>query len=289
MVHMTSSNPRVVVCGPASWNHLITLDHLPDPVSHMQFATASVHTVGGTSAGKAVHLAALGVDVELHALLGDDDDGDRIAHALGDAGVSVVRHSADTERHVNLMTAAGERVSLYVSTPSAPAPTTVQRMLARLHEADLAIIDLSEVGTLLLAARDEPGGWGAPVWTDLHDYDGVADFHAPFLRAAEVVFMNDDNTDDPWALMESCLAQGPSMAVCTLGARGAIALDAAGRRAQVPARPAKVVDTNGAGDAFMAGYLRASLNGAGLEPCLTAGADQAVVALSSQHLHPSLV
>jgi hypothetical protein len=53
--------PHVVVCGPASWNHLISLDRLPEPVPHMQFAESAWHTVGGTSAGKAAHLAALGV------------------------------------------------------------------------------------------------------------------------------------------------------------------------------------------------------------------------------------
>lgn len=45
--------PHVVVCGPASWNHLISLDRLPEPVPHMQFAESAWHTVGGTSAGKA--------------------------------------------------------------------------------------------------------------------------------------------------------------------------------------------------------------------------------------------
>jgi sugar/nucleoside kinase (ribokinase family) len=291
---MTNRQPSVVVCGPASWNHLITLDRLPEPVPHMQFATRSVRTLGGTSAGKALHLADLGVDVELHALLGRDDDGDRVASSLSGAGVSLVRHdSRETERHVNLMTEAGERVSLYVSTPSRPQPEVVQRMLAHLRSAELAIIDLSEVGAMLLADRGESGGWSGQVWTDLHDYDGAAEFHAPFLRAADVVFMNDDNTDDPWSLMRECIAHGPSVAVCTLGARGAIAMDAAGRRAQVSASTVEVIDTNGAGDAFMAGFLRATLDyadveRADLERCLTAGADQAVVALSTDHLHPSL-
>ncbi|TQL47321.1 sugar/nucleoside kinase (ribokinase family) [Homoserinimonas aerilata] len=277
------------MCGPASWNHLIHLDRLPEPVPHMQFATRSVHTVGGTSAGKALHLATLGVDVELHALLGSDGDAGSIERALRDSGVRLVRHhSTETERHVNLMTEAGGRVSLYVSTPSTPTPDAVARMHGHLREADLAIVDLSELGALLLAGRDEPDGWSTPVWTDLHDYDGVAEFHEPFLRAADVVFMNDDKTDDPWSLMRECISKGPRLAVCTLGARGAIALDAMGRRAQAPAVACTVVDTNGAGDAFAAGFLKASLEGADTERCLLAGAEQAVVALSTDHLHPSL-
>ncbi|BDV31807.1 carbohydrate kinase family protein [Microbacterium terricola] len=280
------TQPSVVVCGPAAWNHLIQLDRLPEPVPHMQFAERSVRTVGGTSAGKAVHLSALGVDTELHALLGEDDEGARVAQALAAAGVRLRQHpSVRTEQHVNLMTAHGERVSLYVATPSTPADETIALVESALASAGIAVVDLSELGALLLARRS----WSAPAWIDLHDYDGSSAFHEPFVAAADVVFMNDDAVDDPWMLMARCLERGPRLAVCTLGARGAIALRADGRRAEVPAVPAEVVDTNGAGDAFMAGFLAASLRGADLDACLEAGAAQAVVALSSAHLHPRLV
>lgn len=281
-------NPRsnIVVVGPATWNHLIELDRLPEPVPHMQFARRSLHTVGGTSAGKALHLAALGARVELHALLGDDEDGHRIGHALARCGVAVHAHaSAETERHVNLMTESGERVSLYVSTPSRADEDSIAAIERSLHGAEVAVIDLSELGATLIERRDA-SGWNASVWVDLHDYDGESVFHEPFVRAADVVLMNDDRTDDPWALMASCLRRGPRIAVCTLGARGAIALDADGRRAEVAAVPTPVVDTNGAGDAFAAGFLQPFLSGGDLEACLDGGASQAPVALTGDHLHP---
>ncbi|MFB7892077.1 carbohydrate kinase family protein [Microbacterium sp. NPDC056044] len=284
-----ASDARVAVCGPASWNHLIVLDRLPEPVPHMQFALGDLHTLGGTSAGKALHLRDRAVDVTLHALLGSDDEGRRVSAALGAAGVSVEAYpSESTERHANLMTAAGERVSLYLATPSVATAETIDRAERALSEVDIAVVDLSEVGAALVRRR-LAGAAGAPIWTDLHDYDGAAEFHEPFLRAADVVFMNDDATDDPWGLMQSCLDRGPRLAVCTLGARGAVALDASGERAAVDAMPVDVVDTNGAGDAFFAGFLAASLSDAGLNGCLAAGARQAVVALSSEHLHPAVV
>ena len=290
-VDPASSSPspaRVVVCGPASWNHLIVLDRLPEPVPHMQFALGDVHTLGGTSAGKVLHLADLGVDVVLQALLGSDPEGERVAAALSAAGVTVEAHASErTERHANLMTRAGERVSLYLATPAEASVDTVDSIDAAIGAADIAVVDLSQVGAELVGRRLD-GATGAPIWTDLHDYDGAAAFHEPFLRAAEVVFMNDDATDDPWALMQSCLDRGPRLAVCTLGARGAVALSATGERASVEAQPVTVVDTNGAGDAFFAGFLAASLAGEGLEGCLASGARQAVVALSSDHLHPAV-
>lgn len=280
------SSPVVAVCGPASWNHLILLDQLPEPVPHMQFARRAWHTVGGTSAGKALHLADLGVRVRLCSPLGPDDAGGRVRDALATAGVTIEAIGSDrTERHVNLMTDDGGRVSLYVSVPSRPADGDLDAAAAAVAAADVAVIDLSELGVLLLD-RDEVRQ--TPLWVDLHDFDGSSAFHEPFVRAAETVFMNDDRTDDPWELMRSCLARGPRLAVCTRGAEGAVALEADGTRHQVAAVPAEVVDTNGAGDAFMAGFLAATLHGASIADSLKAAAVQARVAIGSEHLHPVL-
>lgn len=274
----------VVVCGPATWNHLIELDRLPEPAPHMQSATRSVRTVGGTSAGKAVHLVELGLDVSLHALLGADAEGSAVASGLVRAGVRLARHASDvTEQHVNLMTSAGERVSLYVATPSAAGPEVIAEIGEELDSADVAVVDLSVLGAELVRR-----GIDAPVWTDLHDYDGATAFHKPFLRAAEVVFMNDDAVDDPWDLLEACLQRGPRLAVCTRGASGAIAMDATRRRYSVGAVEVDVVDSNGAGDAFFAGFLAATHAGSDVHASLLAGAQQAVVALASPHLHPVL-
>jgi sugar/nucleoside kinase (ribokinase family) len=276
----------VVVSGPASWNHLIVLDHLPEPVPHMQFATRSTHALGGTSAGKALHLSDLGVDTHLHALVGADADGERVRDALRVGGVAfTAHHSGDTERHVNLMTDAGERVSLYVAVPTSPPRDVLDAVALDIRAADIGVVDLSEFGALLLPLVQDAG---TPLWVDLHDYDGVGAFHEPFLRAADVVFMNADATDDPDALLRSCLARGPRVAVCTLGARGAIARTSDGDRAETTAVPVDVVDTNGAGDAFMAGFLAATVRGESIAHRLRAGARQATVALSSVQLHPVL-
>jgi acarbose 7IV-phosphotransferase len=280
------ASSRVVVCGPAAWNHLILLDHLPEPVPHMQFARRSWHTLGGTSAGKALHLADLGLDVQLWTPLGTDDDGGQVRCSLTAAGVVVEAVASErTERHVNLMTDEGGRVSLYVSVPSTPGVEDLDGARAAVGAADIAVIDLSELGLRVLEGLPPAR---TPVWVDLHDYDGSSAFHEPFLRAADVVFMNDDRTEDPWELMRSCLGRGPHLAVCTRGADGAIALESDGRRHEVSAVRATVVDTNGAGDAFMAGFLAATLDGATVSNALKAAAEQAKIAVESEHLHPVL-
>jgi len=263
---------------------MVVLDALPDPHPHMEFAREWFDALGGTSAGKALHLHGLGRDVVLDALVGADEAGQHIRRSLANVGVPTRLHgAARSEQHLNLMTPAGARLSLYLASPDDPdAAATAAEVL---DGADLAVLDLAPRSAELIAPARERG---IPVWTDLHDYDGESAFHRPFLEAAEVVFMNGDRTDDPWRLLERCLEAGPRLAVCTLGAEGAIALDAAGRRFSTPAEPAEVVDTNGAGDAFFAGFLDAWLRDAEVASALTAGARQAVTALATRQLHPSL-
>src|SRR5690606_23017090 len=117
--------PRVLVNGPASWNTLIRLPSLPEPRSQTLFASGHHDGLGGTSAGKALTLAALGVDVTLRTALGDDREGGLVREALALSRLSLVVQPAErTERHVNLMADDGSRVSLYLELP-APEPGSV--------------------------------------------------------------------------------------------------------------------------------------------------------------------
>jgi len=278
---------HVLIAGPASWNRIVELDRLPEPVPHMQFALGDWETVGGTSAGKALSLASLGRAVTLHTLLGGDIEGDRVRDALAAAGVDLlIGDGVATERHLNLMTRDGGRVSLYLATPQprddAPSPEAIDAM----SDAAAIVLDLAPLSVALIPAARAAG---RPIWTDIHDYDGTAEFHRPFIEAADAIFMNADGIGgDPLPFMERCITGGASLVVCTLGADGAVAVDARMLRHHVPAEPVDVLDTNGAGDAFMAAVLDATLSGADVPDALRAGARHAASVLTTRHLHPSL-
>ena len=278
---------HVLIAGPASWNRIVELDRLPEPVPHMQFALGDWETVGGTSAGKALSLASLGRAVTLHTLLGGDIEGDRVRDALAAAGVDLlIGDGVATERHLNLMTRDGGRVSLYLATPQprddAPSPEAIDAM----SDAAAIVLDLAPLSVALIPVARAAG---RPIWTDIHDYDGTAEFHRPSIEAADAIFMNADGIGgDPLPFMERCIAGGASLVVCTLGADGAVAVDARMLRHRVPAEPVDVLDTNGAGDAFMAAVLDATLSGADVPDALRAGARHAASVLTTRHLHPSL-
>jgi sugar/nucleoside kinase (ribokinase family) len=278
--------PRIVVAGPAAWNTMVLLDRLPEPRPHAVFARGSVRTLGGTSAGKVLHLSDLGVAATIVADVGTDPEGDLILAALGHArGAEVLarRVAGPSEQHLNLMTDAGERLSIYLALPG-PSPEPDPAAVSRVARAEHVVLDLGAVGRNLLPAAVASG---ATLWTDLHDYDGVAEFRQPFADACSYVFLNDDGTDDHRELMTSLLERGASTVVCTLGARGAVARTAEGWF-ECPAEPTEVLDTNGAGDAFFAGFFAAHVGGAGTAECLRAGARQATRALGSRHLSPLL-
>ena len=279
---MTAS---VFLAGPASWNRMVLLDRLPEPVPHMQFAEASWETVGGTSAGKALALSALGRSAVLHAVAGPDEDGRRVRAALEAAGVVAQWTDGTTERHLNLMTRKGERVSLYLSAPAETAGAGDSVRAAEMAAADAVVLDLAAEPRRLLPLA---AASGTPLWVDVHDYDGVDVYHRPFLDAATAVFCNADRLSAPVEFLRAVVAGGAAFAVCTLGAAGAVAVGTDGVELRVPALPATVVDTNGAGDAFFAGVLDARLRGADLASALSAGARSAAGVLGTRHLHPLL-
>ncbi|TFC04120.1 carbohydrate kinase family protein [Cryobacterium adonitolivorans] len=273
------------MCGPVSWNILVYLDQLPEPRPHVAFALEDFETVGGTSAGKALHLAGLGRAVACQTLLGDDVASGRVRSVLEQAGIQVTAPVVPGagERHLNLMTRAGERVSVYLSVPSFIEPDGAQ-FTALTRGAAALVMDLSETSRALLPRASAAG---VPIWTDVHDYDGRSEFHEPFIQAADYIFMNADGMSDPSAFMRARVEAGATAVVCTLGAAGAMAFDAEGQH-RVAAVPVEVRDTNGAGDAFFAGFLHATLTGASTTAALAAAADQAAVALGTKHLHPAL-
>ncbi|KOX14188.1 sugar kinase [Saccharothrix sp. NRRL B-16348] len=278
--------PKVFVAGPVSWNRLVSLDRLPQARPHTVFATGHRVAVGGTSAGKALNLASLGADVTLRTVVGDDEAGRSVLDVLDRAGVDVIAEVVDTatEQHLNLMDPHGGRVSIYLELPRLRQAQHDDRALAALASADAAVIDLADHARPLLSAARAAG---VPVWCDLHDYDGVAEFHRDFLDAADHVFLNDDAFADRDALLVF-LKSLDKPAVATLGADGAVAV-VDGAVHHVPAVPVEeIVDTNGAGDAFFSGFLVAHLAGDEVDSAMAAGARQAALCLGSAGLAPEL-
>lgn len=95
----------------------------------------------------------------------------------------------------------------------------------------------------------------------LTDRDHALEVFETALTTANVVKASDE--DITWLyprlsadeVLGHWISAGVELGVITLGAKGCVALHANGLSLRLPARPALVVDTIGAGDAFMSGLL----------------------------------
>lgn len=261
---------RVLVVGAASWNTLLHLPALPPPRSHSLVADRTVETVGGTSAGKALTLAALGHEVHLHTLLGDDPPGERVRDRLAAAGVHlhVDASVTGTEQHVNLMARDGGRLSIYRNVLTPATGLDLEPVVELARTCDAVLLDIADYARRLIAPL---GAAGVGFWSDLHDWDGVQGYHRDFAEAADTLVLSADNLADPGPVCRTLSGPG-RLVVCTDGARGATAY--VGEQVlALPAEPTRdVVDTNGAGDAFVAGLLHGTLLGWPLTRSLRAGA-----------------
>jgi fructokinase len=96
------------------------------------------------------------------------------------------------------------------------------------------------------------------------------------------------NGGDPAELAATWVEQyGLGMAVITLGPGGAVAIEQGGNVTRVPGFPTKVVDTVGAGDTFMAGFLDGWVKlRLGLEASLERGTAAASIVCSRRGAQP---
>jgi len=281
---VTGTSASAAVIGGVAWNLLVEVPHLPTDLTTLH-ATSAREGIGGTGAGKALHLARLGIDTRLHALVGDDEAGQHVRDVLQDAGVRLTAWAdpAGTERHLNLMDPHGDRVSIFVNHASEDPAVTADELAAFAGGAELVFVSLTHYARRVLPLL---AGGGRPVWVDLHDWDGrSSDFHDPFVEHGTHVFVSDVRLDDPRATAERLVSAGAELVVVTHGERGATAYLPDSEPLFVPVEEeGPVVDTNGAGDAFCVGVAYGRLRGWDWTTSLRSGAVVAAGCVASPHL-----
>ena len=265
---------------------LVIGEALIDIVDHVEH-------IGGSPLNVAVGLARLGREVDFLTHIGDDERGRRIADYLKASGVQLVPGSASAGR-----------------TPTAAATIAEDGSAAYTFDLDWQLSGTPEVAPPLfvhtgsIAAVREPGCLAVAALLDAYrvsatlcfdpnvrpsliaDRDVARDRIARLVERCDIVKASDedlrwiDPDHEPERTARAWLASGPALVVVTMGDRGAMAFCSAGR-ARVAARPVAVVDTVGAGDAFMVGLLdalwgflgadrRAALGRIGLDALTTA-------------------
>ena len=110
----------ILILGGTTFDHIVTLPALPAPQPQTIHQAPFHEGTGSTGAGKALALTKLGLPTTLYSAVGDDAYGRHIVADLRAQGVAAhyVLDPAGTERHINLMDAQGQRISLFITQSS---------------------------------------------------------------------------------------------------------------------------------------------------------------------------
>lgn len=225
-------------------------------------------TVAGTGWNVAKALATLGHEVRLAALVGTDRAGRWAREEIVAAGVddaAVLAALTATPASVILVDPDGRR-QVHTDLKDIQEPGTafpVESFDAALDGCDVMVAgNLNLTRPLLARARAA----GVPVVTDVHTLADLDDaYNRDFMAAAQVLFLSHEglgDRDPATVLGELRRRYLPDVVVLGRGGAGALLLGPDGW-AEVPAvAPRGVVNTVGAGDALLAGYLHGHLAGA---------------------------
>lgn len=242
----------------------------------MRFATVGDNTideyvgaqelsfVGGNAVNVAVRLAELGRDVAYFGAVGPDERGAAVRAALAARGVSVehlLEIPGSTSTSQVTVAESGERhlsgEDFGTCADYRPTEAELDAMAAR---------GVVHIGWTPVAGEIRAGlrRRGALVSQDCAVAEG--------FDHLDVAFCSTGEEDEPAReAAAAALAGGARLVVVTRGAAGSIAFDGARWWAQ-GALPVEVVDTTGAGDSFIAGFLSVWGRGGSVEGSMAAGA-----------------
>jgi ribokinase len=233
---------KVCVCGSVNMDVFGYVERLPAPGETLR-GSRLVYAPGGKGANQAVAAARLGADVRFFGALGEDRFGETLAASLADdgidlgalrrhddaTGVALILVADDGENQIVVLAGANDRVE-------APAPDPDAAVWLTQAEVPPAAVE----GTL--AAARETGALA------LVNPSPAGRLPADLVRRFDVAIVNETE-------LEGLAPDLPPTVVLTLGAAGARILPDG---PTLPALPARVVDTTGAGDS-LAGGLAAGL------------------------------
>ncbi|TQV79135.1 carbohydrate kinase family protein [Denitrobaculum tricleocarpae] len=259
-------------------------------------------TLGGAALNTAFNLKRFGHDVYLISTVGDDSEGARVAGALSALELSceglIHRRGQASANYTAILEKTGDLVAgladmaIYDGLTSAELLKAVEEIsVSPPLSGDFAFLDAnlpagvledltshySSQGLRLAAAAISPAKVGRLS-------SALKNINLLFCNQAELAALSDVHLEDEAALRHAGASlsaeQGISI-LMTRGANGLLHFDQ-GEITAYPAHPAKVVDVNGAGDAFAAGCLHALMLGVQIPDAITFGQATACLTLETK-------
>jgi ribokinase len=265
---------RVAVIGSANFDLVLGIAHRPAPGETVLAGSTETHP-GGKGANQAVAAARLGASVSFIGCVGGDSFGDDVTESLVRNGVDVAgvrRVTEPTATAVILLTPDGEN-SIVVSAGAnaSVTPALVDEVSDVWSGAAVLVLQLELPLETVAHAASAAVARGVRV---ILNAAPAAALPGEVLAAADPLVVNENEAAallggypadrDAAEVAAELLTLGARSVVLTLGARGAVFAEPGGLPEHVCGRAVPVVDTTGAGDAFVGALADRLAHGAAL-------------------------
>jgi ribokinase len=290
---------EIFVVGSINQDFVLRIERRPRPGETVTGAVLSLHG-GGKGANQAVAAALLRGSVALLGRVGDDPFGANLLQALHSAGVdtSHVETIPRVATGAAIITVTPDGENSIVVAPGANAhvrATDVEAAREAIQTAKVLVLQLELPLEAVQRAAEIAGEGQTRVVLNLAP---MRDVPTSLLEFANPLIVNEHEAGallgaqvrgvaDAQDAALKLLGIGPASVVVTLGGEGAV-VAGDGLLHHVPAPIVPVVDTTGAGDAFVGALAMRLAGGASLREAVVSGVRAGAAAVSKEGAQSSL-
>jgi ribokinase len=266
----------VFVMGSINQDFVLKVERRPQPGETVTNAELSTHN-GGKGANQAAAAALLGASVTFLGRVGDDEFGKPLVQALQEKGIdtSLVERASGASTGAAFITVTPDGENAITVAPGANrslAPEDVDAAAGAIGDARVFVAQMEIPAHSVLRAVEISADKDTRALVNLApmfevprelleklDPLVVNEHEAAFLLGREV-----EGVDGALSAAPELLSLGPRSAVITIGEDGAVLADGESVD-HFPAPEVEVVDTTGAGDAFVGALATQLARGASLQ------------------------
>lgn len=275
---------KSLVLGTSSVDTLIHVGDINQITDDMSLWADNVITsIGSTGAGKAFSLDVLGSNVTLLTDLGEDQYKEDIIRFYNTTSIDLYVLPTDkSTAHTNIMHSGGKRISIFTS-----APTVIPPVHPNIHEmiqnTDVIFLNINQFCRDYIPIFKQ---YDKPIFVDIHDYQEGNPYHQDFIDAADILVASGVNIPNHKEFLDKYIKKGKEIVIITKGSEGLIAMDQNKKIYELLGyNEIEYVDSNGAGDAFTAGFMLEYFNTNDILKALQFGTICGGVACSSIELY----
>ena len=270
----------VFVVGSINQDFVLQVERRPEPGETVTNAQLSKGN-GGKGANQAAAAALLGADVTILGRVGDDGFGEPLVEALANKGVdtSLIEAATDSSTGTAFITITPDGENAITVAPGANRSLTVEDVddaSDSIGDARVLVVQMEVPPEVVLRAVEVASQQGTRALVNLApptevprellkklDPLVVNEHEAAFLLGEKV-----EGLEGALSAAQELLALGPGSAVVTLGEDGAVFSDGESKE-HLTSPEVEVVDTTGAGDAFVGALAAKLAQEASLEDAVT--------------------